>query len=93
MQKKGHKVIQKDILGHLGRVFSTYAGIGKNNNEAYIYKDSKNAVPSVPKYEREILEEFAHREELPFDAQRVTLPLSLFRDLGKDIGSAGGYLM
>ena len=57
MPKKGHKVIQKDILGRLGRLFSTYAGREKdlydNNSfkEEYIYKDSKNAVPSVPKSE------------------------------------------
>jgi len=46
---------------------------------------------SLPGYEREVLEEFAHREGLPFDAQRVTLPFSLFRDLSKGIASAGGY--
>jgi len=54
MPKKGHKVIQKDILGRLGRLFSTYAGREKDlyDNKRVkknIYKDSKNAVPSVPK--------------------------------------------
>src|SRR3989304_6552388 len=48
---------------------------------------------SLPGYEREVLEEFAHREGLPFDAQRVTFPFSLFRDLGKATASAGGGLV
>ena len=57
MPKKGHKVIQKDILGRLGRLFSTHAGMEKDSydnkkDKEYIYKDSKNTVPSVPKSER-----------------------------------------
>ena len=48
---------------------------------------------SLPGYEREVLEEFARREGVPFDAQRVTLPFSLFRDLSKATASAGGYLV
>jgi len=47
---------------------------------------------SLPGYEREVLEEFARREGLPFDAQRIILHFSLFRDLSKGIASAGGYL-
>src|SRR3972149_11366282 len=52
---------------------------------------------SLPGYEREMLEEFAHREGLPFDAQRIVIPFSVFhpfsasRDLSKGIASAGGY--
>src|SRR3970040_3601 len=52
---------------------------------------------SVPGYEREVLEEFARREGLPFDAQRIVIPFSVFhpfsasRDLSKGIASAGGH--
>ena len=48
---------------------------------------------SLPGYEREVLEEFAHREGQHFDKQRITLPFSLFRDLSKGVASAGGYLV
>ena len=54
MPQKGHNVIQKDILGRLGRLFLTYARIEREpydkerDKKADIYKDSENAVPSVP---------------------------------------------
>lgn len=53
-ERKGVKIIQKGILGHLGHLFSTYAGIqeyinNKQEVEGYICKESKKSVPSVPK--------------------------------------------
>ena len=70
MPKKGHKIIQKDILGHLGHLFSTYARIEKDL-EDNIYKDSKNAVPSVPTTEPPTLLE-----------DILSMPLSQFKEAG-----------
>jgi len=42
----GFTVIQKDILGHLGHFFSSYACREKNN--IYMHKEYKLTVPAVP---------------------------------------------
>lgn len=62
MSKKGLKIIQKGILGHLGHLFSTYARMKKYDKTSidnYIYKESEINVPSVPKPESvEICKDF-----------------------------------
>lgn len=48
------KVIQKDILGHLGRIHPTHARKIKNHsreNEYTAQEEPDNTVPSVPEYE------------------------------------------
>ncbi|HBO83541.1 MAG TPA: phage major capsid protein [Deltaproteobacteria bacterium] len=48
---------------------------------------------SLPGYEEEILQEFAHKEGGHFDKQRIALPFALFRGLSKGTATAGGYLV
>lgn len=48
---------------------------------------------SLHEQDRELLQEFARREGLSFDRQRIFLPFSEFRDMTAGIASGGGYLV